>query len=161
MFYSPAFLGFGFFELLFILGVLLLPVVVVPIIVLWALPRSKPASGAGQPVTPAASVCWLSVIALVVGVLGLFPNCIVLPPAAILLGYVAGRQVQQSQGRLWGREFALSAIILGCIGLVISVVTILGMVSYLFLVPPPGRWPAESTDMSVNLDVLLSIWSLV
>jgi Domain of unknown function (DUF4190) len=64
----------------------------------------------------------LAIVSLVLGILGL-PCCafLLLSIGAVVTGFLARKQIQESQGRLKGDGMALAGLILGGVGLVVSV----------------------------------------
>jgi hypothetical protein len=64
-----------------------------------------------------ALVC--GIFSLVCGLIGLFS--VVLGPVAITLGFVSRRRIQRSNGALRGDGLAIGAIVMGIVGLLISI----------------------------------------
>lgn len=110
---------FGILELVIVAGIVtgLLCISVVCAIML---SRQKAGADGGQPTTEPTRLSALAVSAFVAGVLGVFPNCLVLPPIALLLAFLASRRIKQFPGSLRGHWAVITAVILGCCGLVIS-----------------------------------------
>jgi hypothetical protein len=64
----------------------------------------------------------LAIVSLVLGILGL-PCCafLVLSIGAVVTGFLSRKQIEESQGRLKGSGMALAGLILGGVGIVVSV----------------------------------------
>jgi prepilin-type processing-associated H-X9-DG protein len=86
----------------------------------------------------------LASVSLVLGVLAV-PTCGATAPAALLLGYLALRRVNLSDGRLAGGRAARAAMILGAVGLVLLPVGL--FVTYLYHL----RGQSEQTLCTNNL----------
>ncbi len=78
----------------------------------------------------------LAIISLVAGVLGLTLLPIVGGVVALITGYMAKREIQESAGAVTGNEFATIGIVLGWISVALSVLACLCALGvFLFLVP--------------------------
>jgi hypothetical protein len=82
---------------------------------------ASPAYGAGGSTGPKTGTNGLAIAALVCGIVGCFTITAI---AAIVLGFVARNQIEQSGGTQQGSGMALAGIILGFIWLALSVIQI-------------------------------------
>lgn len=82
----------------------------------------------GAPVPPPAGMppsnSTKAIIGLVVGILGIFPccGCEVFSIAAIILGVLARKEIEASNGTQKGAGMAKAAFILGIVGVVLGIV---------------------------------------
>lgn len=94
-------------------------------------PPSGPSYGGppGQPynqVPPPATT--KSIVALILGITNFLLCSGLLAPAPIIVGHMALREIDASNGRLGGRGLALAGVILGYVGLGLIVLVIIALV---------------------------------
>jgi hypothetical protein len=79
----------------------------------------------GQPYQPGGQTSTKAIVALVLGIVGLFFCGLFVGIAALIVGRGAVRQIDESGGRLTGRGMATAGWVLGLIDLVLNVIGII------------------------------------
>jgi hypothetical protein len=74
---------------------------------------------------PAPSTPGSATAALILGICAIFVCNIICAPLALVYGYKARNEIDASGGRLGGRGMATAGIVLGWIGIVLAVLTII------------------------------------
>jgi prepilin-type processing-associated H-X9-DG protein len=96
--------------------------------------QPSPAPPASPATSPSPKTSGLAIASLVLGILGI--TCIlpiIGPILAIVLGIIALREINKSQGTLTGHGKAVGGLVLGCIGVLLVPVIVLAI-----LLPPLG-----------------------
>jgi len=92
-------------------------------------PTSPPGPGPGQPYSPPSQgqTNGLAITSLVLGIAGFFVSClgIVSWILALVFGYRARTQIDESGGAQKGRGMAVAGIVLGWVGLALMVVVLI------------------------------------
>jgi hypothetical protein len=87
-------------------------------------PSPPPAPGpVGQPYSPQGATSGLAIASLVCGIAGFF--CVIPAVVAVVLGYRARTQIDESAGQQSGRGMAMAGIILGWIVIGLTVLWLL------------------------------------
>lgn len=80
--------------------------------------------GYGAP-TPTPQTSVMAIISLVTGIIGLFACCsFVFSIAAVVLGFLGKKEIDESNGAKTGRGMAMAGLILGVVGIVLGVLYI-------------------------------------
>ena len=85
-------------------------------------PPQQPQWGAPPPPSSGKATA-----ALICGIAGFLVCPLVLSIVALVLGYQARTEIDQSQGRIGGRGMAVAAIWLGWIGIAVGILAIIGL----------------------------------
>lgn len=94
------------------------------------LPEIPPPPGT-QPSTPVVvyeprpQTNGMAVAAMILGILGLWGVPFLMAILALVFGVIARRSIDRSNGREGGRAMATAGIVLGCVGMVTSVGTVI------------------------------------
>jgi hypothetical protein len=68
-----------------------------------------------------------AMLALVLGIISVFPCCSILGPVALFIGNSSRRRIQASGGTLGGEGLATAGLILGIIGTIILVIGVISI----------------------------------
>lgn len=79
----------------------------------------------GMPVQPQRTTCALAIVSFVCGIAGWILLPVICSILAVVLGHIARREIRNAQGSLSGNGFAITALILGYLQLVVSVIVLL------------------------------------
>ncbi len=86
-------------------------------------PAAAGSSSGGS--TGSSNVNILAIISLILGIIGIIPCCILFGIAAVVLGFLGKKQIEESGGTQEGAGFATAGLICGAVGIVINLIVMI------------------------------------